>query len=166
MVLNDIIAVSGESGLFRFVAHGKNSIIIEHLETQKRSSVFESSKITSLDDIAIYTAEGEDMPLSQVFDFVFDSAEGKPVIDGKADGTQIKKWFESVLPQYDKGRVYVSDMKKVALWYNILHKLDMLVKETPEEKSDPAAETGTPEMQEEKPAEKKKRKPAQKEKTE
>lgn len=166
MVLKDIIALSGESGLFRFVAHGKNAVIVEHLETLKRHSVFDSNKMTSLDDIAVYT-EAKDMPLSQVFDLVFDSAEGKPAIDSKADGAQMKKWFEGVLPQYNKDRVYVSDIRKVALWYNILHKLDMLVKETPEEKAEAtSAEAGMPEKQEEKPAEKKKRKPAQKKKTE
>ena len=151
MVLKDIIAVSGESGLFKFVAQGKNSIIVEHLETKKRSSAYGSTKINSLDDIAIFTEE-EDMPLSQVFDVIFDKSAGKPVIDGKADAAQLKKWFEEVLPEYDKDKVYVSDIRKVAQWYNILQKLDMLVKEEPEEKQD--AETDMPEQQEEKPVKK------------
>ena len=151
MVLKDIIAVSGESGLFKFVAQGKNSIIVEHLETKKRSSAYGSTKINSLDDIAIFTEE-EDMPLSQVFDVIFDKSAGKPVIDGKADAAQLKKWFEEILPEYDKDKVYVSDIRKVAQWYNILQKLDMLVKEEPEEKQD--AETDMPEQQEEKPVKK------------
>jgi hypothetical protein len=62
MVLKDIMAISGESGLFKFIAQGKNSIIVEHLETKKRSSAFGSAKVSSLDEISIFT-EKEDMAL-------------------------------------------------------------------------------------------------------
>ena len=160
MVLKDIISISGEPGLFRFIAQGKNSIIVEHLETKKRISAFGSAKINSLDDIAVYT-EKEDMPLSQVFDVIFDNSDGKPVIDGKEDNANLKKWFESVLPEYDKDRVYVSDIKKIALWYNILHKLDLLVKEDPEKKEEAAEAIA--ETQEEKPVQKKKKSSPKKE---
>ena len=155
MVLKDIISISGEAGLFRFIAQGKNSIIVEHLETKKRSSAFGSSKINNLNDIAIFT-EKEEMPLSDVFNLIFDNAAGEPVIDAKADGAQLKKWFEGVLPDYDKDRVYVSDIKKVAQWYNTLHKLNLLVKEeVVEEENKDAVETPTPEQ---KPAAQKKKK--------
>jgi hypothetical protein len=157
MVLKDIISISGESGLFKFIAQGKNSIIVEHLETKKRSSAFGSTKVNNLNDIAIFT-EKEEMPLTEVFNLIFDSAAGEPVIDAKADNAQLKKWFEGVLPDYDKDRVYVSDIKKVALWYNTLQKLGLLVREEPEEKQDVAAEPAAEEPKEEpekKPAKKK-----------
>ncbi len=67
MVLKDIMAISGEPGLFKFIAQGKNAIIVEHLETKKRSSAFGSAKVSSLEDISIFT-EKEDMPLGKVFD--------------------------------------------------------------------------------------------------
>jgi hypothetical protein len=133
MVLKDIIAISGEPGLFRFIAQGKNSIIVEHLETKKRSSAFGSAKVSTLEDIAIFT-EKEDMPLSKVFDLIWDKSNGGPAIEGKADGTKLKTWFEDILPEYDKDKVYTSDIKKVAMWYNILHQLDLLVKEEAEKK--------------------------------
>ena len=154
MVLKDILSISGEPGLFKFIAQGKNSIIIEHLETKKRISAFGSAKVNSLEDIAVYT-EKEDMPLTKVFDLIYDKSEGKSAIDGKGDVSDLKKWFESVLPEYDKDRVYVSDIKKIALWYNILHKLDMLVKEEPEDKKDD--NDATTEDKEEKPENKKKK---------
>jgi hypothetical protein len=157
MVLKDIMAISGEPGLFRFIAQGKNSIIVEHLETKKRSSAFGSAKVSSLEDIAIFT-EKEDMPLSKVFDLIHDKAAGGPAIDSKADGNQLKIWFEGVLPEYDKDRVYTSDIKKVALWYNILHKLNLLVREEAEEKK-PEETKANPEKEEAAPA-KKKKKPA------
>lgn len=131
MVLKDILAISGEPGLFRFIAQGKNSIIVEHLETKKRSSAHGSAKVSSLEDIAIFT-EKEDVPLGKVFDLIFEKTNGEAAIDSKVDGSKLKSWFESILPDYSRDKVYVSDMKKVALWYNILHKLNMLIKEEPE----------------------------------
>jgi hypothetical protein len=66
MILKDILSISGEPGLFKFIAQGKNAIIVEHLETNKRSSAHGSAKVSSLDDIAIFT-EKEDIPLAKVF---------------------------------------------------------------------------------------------------
>ncbi len=156
MNLKDILAISGEPGLFRFIAQGKNSIIVEHLETKKRSSAFGSAKVSSLEDIAIYT-EKEDMPLSKVFDLIWDKANGGEAVDPKADNNKLKTWFAEVLPEYDRDKVYTSDIKKVALWYNSLHKLNLLVKEEPEaEKNEPTAEVASEEKAEA-PAKKKKK---------
>jgi hypothetical protein len=142
MVLKDILAISGEPGLFKFIAQGKNAIIVEHLETKKRSSAYGSAKVSSLEDIAIFT-EKEDVPLGKVFDIIFEKSNGGEAIDSKADANTLKKWFADVLPDYSQDKVYVSDMKKVALWYNILHKLNMLVKEEPVTESQDDAENKT-----------------------
>jgi hypothetical protein len=131
MVLKDIISISGESGLFRFIAQGKNSIIVEHLETKKRSSAYGSAKVSSLEDIAIFT-ETEDVPLGKVFDIIYEKADGGVVIDPKVDTGKLKSWFEEILPDYSRDKVYVSDIKKIAMWYNLLHRLNLLVKEEPE----------------------------------
>jgi hypothetical protein len=138
MILKDILAISGEPGLFRFIAQGKNAIIVEHLETKKRSSAYGSSKVSSLEDIAIFT-EKEDMPLGKVFDLIHEKENGGPAIDSKADSEKLKNWFEEILPDYSREKVYVSDIKKVANWYNILHTLNLLLKEEKE----PVEEKGT-----------------------
>lgn len=150
MVLKDILAVSGEPGLFKFIAQGKNSIIVEHLETKKRSSVYGSTKVSSLEDIAIFT-EQEDVPLGKVFDIIFEKVNGGATIDSKSDAGQLKEWFEGILPDYSRDKVYVSDIKKIALWYNILHKLDLLVQEEPETEAggNPEHEPGKEQEQEE-----------------
>jgi len=135
MILKDILSISGETGLFRFIAQGKNAIIVEHLETKKRSSAYGSAKVSSLEDIAIFT-EKEDVPLGKVFDIIFDQTNGAHAIDSKSDSSKLKLWFETVLPDYSRDKVYVSDIKKVAMWFNILHKLDLLVKEEPETKEE------------------------------
>jgi hypothetical protein len=131
MILKDILAISGEQGLFRFIAQGKNAIIVEHLETKKRSSAHGSAKVSSLEDIAIFT-EKEDMPLGKVFDLIHEKENGGPSPDVKTDINKLKTWFEGILPEYSKDKVYNSDIKKVAQWYNILHKLNLLLKEETE----------------------------------
>jgi hypothetical protein len=131
MILKDILAISGEPGLFKFIAQGKNAIIVEHLETKKRSSAYGSAKVSSLEDIAIFT-EKEDMPLGKVFDLIHEKENGGLAIDSKVDTGKLKVWFEGILPEYSKDKVYTSDMKKVAHWYNILHRLNLLIKEEPE----------------------------------
>ena len=136
MVLKDILAISGEQGLFRFIAQGKNAIIVEHIETGKRSSAFSSAKVSSLEDISVFT-ENEDLPLGTVFDKIFEKESGGPAIDSKSDQEKLKKYFEEVIPDYSKEKVYVSDIKKVILWYNLLQKKNMLVKEEPEKDARP-----------------------------
>jgi hypothetical protein len=131
MILKDILAISGEPGLFKFIAQGKNAIIVEHLETKKRSSAYGSAKVSSLVDIAIFT-DKEDMPLGKVFDLIHEKENGGPTIDSKSDTVKLKEWFETILPEYSKDKVYASDIKKVAHWYNILHNLNLLDKDEPE----------------------------------
>src|SRR5664280_2961388 len=131
MILKDILAISGETGLFKFIAQGKNAIIVEHLETKKRSSAYGSAKISSLEDIAIFT-EKEDMPLGKVFDLIFEKENGGLAIDSKSQPEKLRSWFEGILPEYSKDKVYTSDIKKLASWYNLLHNLNLLVKEEPE----------------------------------
>jgi hypothetical protein len=139
MVLKDILAISGEPGLFKFIAQGKNAIIIEHLETKKRSSAFGSAKVSSLDEISIFT-EKEDLPLAKVFDLIFDKESGGAAIDAKSEPEKLKAYFENILPEYDKNKVYASDIKKVLNWYNILHRLNLLVREEPEKPDEAPAE--------------------------
>lgn len=142
MNLKDIIAISGEPGLFKFIAQGKNAIIVEHVETKKRSSAYSSAKVSSLEDISIFT-DDEDMPLGKVFDLIYEKENGGHSIDPKSDPSALRKYFEEVLPQYAKDRVYPSDIKKVISWYNLLQSKDMLVKEEPkeEEEADKGTET-------------------------
>lgn len=135
MVLKDILAISGEPGLFKFIAQGKNAIIVEHLETGKRSSAFSSAKVSSLEDISVFT-ENEDLSLGKVFDKIFEKESGGPAIDSKSEAEKLKKYFEEIVPDYSKERVYLSDIKKIILWYNLLHKKELLLKEEPEKTTD------------------------------
>jgi len=161
MVLKDILAISGESGLFKFIAQGKNAIIVEHIETGKRSSAFSSTKVSSLEDISVFT-ETEDLPLGKVFDKIYEKESGGPAIDSKAETEKLKKYFEEIIPDYSREKVYASDIKKIFLWYNLLQKKELFVKEEPEKAAE--TEETVSEVENATPAEKKKKKSSPKSK--
>jgi len=135
-MLKGILSISGQSGLFKMVAESKNNIIVESLDTQKRMPVYSTAKVSALEDIAIYT-ESSDVPLKEIFKAISEKEEGGIAISHKSSGNELKKYFEEVVPDYDKERVYVSDIKKVMQWYNALHEKEMLdFSETEEEKEE------------------------------
>lgn len=119
-MLKDILAISGYQGLYKLVGQNPKNIIVESLETKKRLPIYHSSKVSALEDIAIYTTNKE-VPLVSVFEEIY-KIENKQqtTITPKDAAEDIKEYFEDVLPDYDKDRVYISDMKKVIQWYNLL----------------------------------------------
>lgn len=138
MNLSGIIAVSGKPGLFKVVAQGNQSIIVESLLDKKRLAVHASNKISALEDISIYTYE-EDVPLSKVYSSIFDKENGGQCVSHKASETELRSYLSLVLPDYDKERVYLSDIKKMFNWYNLLQLNELLVV-ADEEASDEATE--------------------------
>lgn len=131
MDLSKILAVSGKPDLYKHIAQSRNGFIIESLNTGKRMNAFASMRISALQDIAIYT-EDEDMPLEDVFRKIYKATDGKKAPSHKASGKEIEAFFDEVLPEYDRDRVYVSDMKRVLKWYNSLHKLGLVDDKAPE----------------------------------
>ncbi len=125
MKLKGILSISGKQGLFKLVAQARNSIIVESVDTKKRMPVYATSKISSLEDIAIFT-EDEDVPLIDVFKNIYDKEKGGKAIDHKSDAKILHKYFEEVLPNHDKDRVYTRDIKRVLNWYNQLHKHNLV----------------------------------------
>jgi hypothetical protein len=123
-MLKGIMSISGQPGLFKVVAEAKNSIIVESLVTGKRMPAYSTSKISALEDIAIFTETGE-VPLKEVFKNISEKENGAAVAK-KGSDKELKAYFDAVLPEFDKDRVYVSDMKKVIQWYNLLQGKDLL----------------------------------------
>jgi hypothetical protein len=124
-MLKGILAISGQPGLFKLVAEAKNRIIVESLMTGKRMPASTTAKISSLEDIAVYT-QNSDMPLKEVMKKISDHESGGMAISAKSTENELKKYFEVIVPDYDKDRVYISDIKKIILWYNILHEHQLL----------------------------------------
>jgi hypothetical protein len=124
-MLKGILAISGQSGLFKLIAESKNNIIVESLETGKRMPAYSTTKISALEDISIYT-DTADVPLKDVFKVIHEKEEGGAAISHKSSPKELKAYLSEILPEYDRDRVYVSDIKKVMLWYNILLERGML----------------------------------------
>jgi hypothetical protein len=146
MELKDIMAISGHSGLFKFISQGRHGIIVESLAEGKRISISASSKVSSLTDIAIFTNDGE-VPFKDVLKKIKEAENGGPAISQKSEDKELKKYFEKILPDFDRERVYTSDIKKVITWYNQLQSLNLLEiiekEETPAEETSPSTEKET-----------------------
>jgi L-rhamnose mutarotase len=124
-MLKGILSISGYGGLFKMISQAKNSIIVESLMDGKRMPAYATSRISALEDISIFTEEGDEK-LLQVFKLIYDKEEGKQTISHKSSSQELKTFMESILPNYDKERVYVSDIKKVISWYNLLIEHELL----------------------------------------
>lgn len=119
MDLSKILSVTGKSGLFKLISHNKSSFIVESLTDGKRLPVFPNDGVATLDNISIFT-EDNDTPLQNVFLSIFKKENGAAANVNLSDSKALKAYFEEILPNYDRERVYVSNMKKVVLWYNQL----------------------------------------------
>ena len=117
-----ILAIAGKPGLYKLVSHGKNSLIVEALDaTHRRQPAFGSERITSLNDIAMFTDE-DDVPLTDVLENMKNVENGKKssVDYKKASGDELREYFAKILPNFDRDRVQNSHIKKLIQWYNIL----------------------------------------------
>lgn len=129
--LTKVLAISGERGLFEYVSQARNGAIVESLIDKKRSCFDIRSRITSLADVSIYTDEGESK-LQEVFNGMHKVLGDKDAPSKKASSNELKEFFAEALPNYDEDRFYVSHMKKVSDWYNVLKQyasLDFLTDE-------------------------------------
>ena len=124
-MIKEVLAISGKPGLYRLISRGKNMLIVESLdESKKRMPAYASDRVVAVAEISIYTDDGEDTPLVNVFDSIKKLYEGKEVDINhkKAENDEVIAFFAKALPNYDTERVRVSDMRKVIAWYNILVK--------------------------------------------
>ena len=141
-MLKEILSISGKPGLFKLISNTPNALIVESLLDGKRSPAYSNAKIIALEDISIYT-ENEDIPLKSVFKRIFEKENGKPAINHKESANAITAYIESVLPEYDKNRVYVSDMRKMIQWYNLLLSKNLLNFEEEEGQQEESATPAT-----------------------
>ena len=116
-----ILTISGKPGLYQLLSQGRNMFIVESVDaTKKRMPVYNSDKVVMLDDIAIYT-DTEEVPLREVFAKIYEKENAVLSFDTKsATPEELVEYFESVMPDYDRERVYLTHIKKIYSWYNIL----------------------------------------------
>ena len=121
IMLKTILSISGKSGLYKLVSQGKNMLIVESLTDKKRMPAYGTDKMISLGDIAMYTDE-DDVPLQEVFLSIKKKENGQPIaLDIKtATPEELRQYMGEVLPNFDRDRVHLSDIKKLIAWYNLL----------------------------------------------
>ncbi|NCT09525.1 MAG: hypothetical protein GW772_05530 [Flavobacteriia bacterium] len=124
MEFNKIIAISGKPGLYQVISQSKNAIIVESLTDKKRLAINATQNVSLLENIAIYTYE-EDVPMVKILKSMNEKTEGKEALSHKESDQKLTAFFAEVLPNYDAERVYISNIKKVIQWYNILVKSGM-----------------------------------------
>jgi len=134
MNYKEIFTISGKSGLFKLVSQSKNTAIVESLIDHTRHPLFASNKASSLEEIYLFTSDGS-LPLKEVLVKIHTYTGGGKAIDPKSPEADVRKYMESVLPEYDRERVHYSDMKRLFAWYNILLESGLLVTELPAEGS-------------------------------
>ncbi|WP_108823229.1 DUF5606 domain-containing protein [Dysgonomonas sp. Marseille-P4361] len=119
-MLKTILSVSGKPGLYKLISSGKNMVIVESLVDKKKMPIHARDKVVSLGDISIYTEE-DDAPLKDIFVAMKQKENGaKASVSTTAKPDEYRKYFEEVLPNFDKERVYPTDIKKIISWYNLL----------------------------------------------
>jgi hypothetical protein len=129
MQLEKIISISGKPGLFKLISQLKNDFIIEDVLTKKKVSIGNTSQVSLLDNIAMFTFDKE-VPLFEVFENVAKNTGYKETISHKSTDAELRTLMKESLADYDHERVYVSDIKKLAQWYNILHKAGYITPES------------------------------------
>ncbi len=136
MKLQGILSIAGKPGLYKIIGQTKSGVLVEKLGESKRFPVPGSTRMSALEDIAIFTYD-EEIPLKNVMEMIFKKEEGKECLSHKESADTLKSYFEGILPDYDQDRVYISDIKKVVSWYNLLNQEGFvgLIEDETEEKT-------------------------------
>tara|TARA_B100001250_G_C19594258_1_gene697709 strand:+ start:203 stop:682 length:480 start_codon:yes stop_codon:yes gene_type:complete len=141
MDFSEVASVSGKGGLYRVVSPTRTGVILETLDDSKKKMIANmQSKVSILSDISIYTTDEEGaVPLKDVMVKIHKEFNGDTGLSSTSEGDELKSFLKFILPEYDEERVYVSDIKKLVTWYNLLAaKLPELFEEPKEEKEEKA----------------------------
>ncbi|MBN1650945.1 MAG: DUF5606 domain-containing protein [Bacteroidales bacterium] len=135
MDLSKILSIAGKPGLYSMVSSTKNGVLVESLIDGKRIPAFSHERISSLEEISVFT-EIEDVPLKQIFHSMYNITNQQQALSHKSSAAELVAFFESVLPEYDRDRVYASDIKKIVQWYNLLQSKGLIDLEEPKESAE------------------------------
>ncbi|MFL9844333.1 DUF5606 family protein [Flavobacterium rhizosphaerae] len=144
MSIEKILAISGKPGLYELKVQTRTGFVAESLIDGKKITVGLRNNVSLLTEISVYTYN-EEVRLAEVFRAIAEKEDNGPAISHKEDNAKLEEYFREVLPEYDEDRVYVSDIKKIVNWYNLLQSKGLVSKETPAET---ATEAEAPEVTE------------------
>ncbi|MEY4135021.1 MAG: DUF5606 domain-containing protein [Saprospiraceae bacterium] len=137
MNLEKFVAVSGMPGLFKLVANRNNGLILEDLSSGKRKFVpSRGNQFTPLGTIGIYTNDGDSTELKIVFQNMLDRLADLPPVEVGAGHDVLRSYFAQILPEYDRDKVSISDIKKTIKWFSFLNERNLLAAEAVEEEEE------------------------------
>jgi len=139
--LQELAAISGMPGLYRLVRAARHGVLVESLdEKATRSLAPARNKVSLLSEISIYTQDPDQtVPLTEVFDRIYKQYGQQLAVNNKSSEADLTAFMAAVIPDYDRDRVYLSDIKKLASWYGIVSK-HLPYHEAPAAETAPAAE--------------------------
>lgn len=119
-MLKGILSITGKPGLFKLLSRGRNALIVENIATKKRTPTYPHEKVISLADITMYTEHGDE-PLGDILEKVKAHAGGQPIdMKAFADDAAVRDYFAEIIPDFERDRVYTTDIRKLFSWYNQL----------------------------------------------
>jgi hypothetical protein len=124
--LQKIVSISGQPGLYKYLSQARHGIIVENIKDGKRTCIPASAKISSLAEITVYTNSGDDLLLKEIFLKIREKNNGEKAISHKALPEELMAYFEEIVPEYNKEKVYPHHVKKMIEWYNILQENQLL----------------------------------------
>ena len=136
MKLKNVIAVSGMSGLYKLVTTKTNGLVVADMDSGKTTFCsVRQHQFTPMETVAIYT-DDDSKPIAEVFQSMIDHLGATPVPSSNASHIELKKYFEIIMPEYDRDRVFHSDMKKVIKWFNFLNDRGLLSADDADDKTE------------------------------
>jgi hypothetical protein len=124
--IQKIVSVSGQSGLYKYISQARHGIIVENIKDEKRTCIPPATKVSSLAEITIYTVTGDDLLLKEILLRIKDKTNGEKAISHKSSTEELMAYFEEIVPDYDRKKVYPHHVKKMIEWYNILQEYQLL----------------------------------------
>ncbi len=118
-MLKDILSITGKPGLYKILTSNKRTLLVEDMVSKKRFPLGQRDRVVCLGDIAMYTT-GEDLPLGEILDRVYASNNGNPIDVKALDNEGLREEFAKSVEDFDRERVYPTDIKKLFNWYNLL----------------------------------------------
>ena len=122
--LQELAAISGMPGLYRLVRAARHGVLVESLdEKATRMLAPARNKVSLLSEISIYTQDADEtVPLTEVFERIYQKHGAASPVSAKSSESELTDFLAGVIPDYDRDRVYLSDIKKLATWYGIVSK--------------------------------------------
>jgi hypothetical protein len=119
MDLKDLVVITGMSGIYKIIKPSGTGVLVENIADQKRTVVPQTKSISKLEDIGLYT-QTDTMPLGEVFEKIKEKFGQELPVTLKSDDSELRFFMETVIPEYDPERVYISNIKKLITWYLLI----------------------------------------------